>query len=94
MELIASGVSIPKAKNTIFAHDVAAIEQCHVLLLVMDGRVIDEGASSHQPQQRTIFLSYQDKPVIGLIEHIYRVSPRARCVLGGNARCTRANRGR
>lgn len=34
------------------------------------------------------------KPVMGLIEHIYRVSRRARCVLGGNARCTRANRGR
>ena len=25
----------------------------------------------HQPQQRTIFLSYQHKPVMGLIEHIY-----------------------
>jgi len=45
MNLIADGISIQEAKNTIFSRDLAAIDRCNVLLLVMDGRVIDEGAS-------------------------------------------------
>jgi nucleoside 2-deoxyribosyltransferase len=36
---------VQEAKNTIFARDIEAIERCDILLLVMDGRVIDEGAS-------------------------------------------------
>lgn len=36
---------VQKAKNTIFAGDIGAIDRCDILLLVMDGRIIDEGAS-------------------------------------------------
>ncbi len=45
VNLIADGASVEEAKNTIFCGDIAAIDRCNVLLLVMDGRVIDEGAS-------------------------------------------------
>lgn len=44
VELVANGVPIEEAKGRIFAGDLAAIERCDILLLVMDGRVIDEGA--------------------------------------------------
>jgi nucleoside 2-deoxyribosyltransferase len=45
MNLIADGMSIQEAKNAIFSRDLIAIDRCNVLLLIMDGRVIDEGAS-------------------------------------------------
>jgi len=45
VNLIAEGIPTRQAKETIFARDIAAIDQCNILLLVMDGRVIDEGAS-------------------------------------------------
>jgi nucleoside 2-deoxyribosyltransferase len=44
VDLVANGMSIEEAKNKVFAADIAAIERCDILLLVMDGRVIDEGA--------------------------------------------------
>jgi nucleoside 2-deoxyribosyltransferase len=44
VELVADGMPVNEAKNAIFARDVQAIERCDILLLVMDGRVIDEGA--------------------------------------------------
>jgi nucleoside 2-deoxyribosyltransferase len=44
VELVANGMSVGEAKNVIFAADIEAIERCDILLLVMDGRVIDEGA--------------------------------------------------
>ena len=45
VDLVADGVPIREAKNKIFERDIHAIERCDILLLVMDGRVIDEGAS-------------------------------------------------
>jgi nucleoside 2-deoxyribosyltransferase len=45
VDLVADGIPVQEAKNTIFARDIEAIERCDILLLVMDGRVIDEGAS-------------------------------------------------
>jgi nucleoside 2-deoxyribosyltransferase len=45
VDLVASGMPVQEAKNSIFAGDLEAIERCDILLLVMDGRVIDEGAS-------------------------------------------------
>jgi len=45
VDLVADGMPVQEAKNTIFARDIEAIERCDILLLVMDGRVIDEGAS-------------------------------------------------
>jgi nucleoside 2-deoxyribosyltransferase len=44
MDLIASGKSIVEASEIVFARDLAAIERCDVLLLNMDGRIVDEGA--------------------------------------------------
>jgi nucleoside 2-deoxyribosyltransferase len=45
VNLIADGVSVEEAKSIIFCRDIAAIDRCNILLLIMDGRVIDEGAS-------------------------------------------------
>lgn len=36
---------VEQAKNEIFRQDIQAIQQCDVLVIVMDGRAIDEGAS-------------------------------------------------
>lgn len=44
VELVANGMPVDEAKNAIFARDLQAIERCDILLLLMDGRVIDEGA--------------------------------------------------
>ena len=44
VELVADGMPVNEAKNVIFTRDIQAIERCDILLLVMDGRVIDEGA--------------------------------------------------
>ena len=44
VDLVANGMPVNEAKNTIFERDLRAIERCDILLLVMDGRVIDEGA--------------------------------------------------
>jgi nucleoside 2-deoxyribosyltransferase len=44
IDLVANGTPVNEAKNTIFERDIAAIDRCDILLLVMDGRVIDEGA--------------------------------------------------
>jgi nucleoside 2-deoxyribosyltransferase len=44
VELVANGMPVNEAKNAIFTRDIEAIERCDILLLVMDGRVLDEGA--------------------------------------------------
>lgn len=44
VDLVANGMPATEAKNFIFQGDLRAIERCDILLLVMDGRVIDEGA--------------------------------------------------
>lgn len=45
VELVADGMTVNEAKLKVFKADIEAIERCDVLLLAMDGRVIDEGAS-------------------------------------------------
>jgi nucleoside 2-deoxyribosyltransferase len=44
VELVSSGIPILEAKASIFKCDLEAIEKCHVIILLMDGRVLDEGA--------------------------------------------------
>jgi nucleoside 2-deoxyribosyltransferase len=44
VDLVASGMSVEEAKGSIFSADIRAIDRCDILLIVMDGRVIDEGA--------------------------------------------------
>ncbi|MES5481541.1 nucleoside 2-deoxyribosyltransferase [Bradyrhizobium sp. INPA03-11B] len=45
VDLVEQGMQIEEAKRRIFQADVAAITRCDVLVIVMDGRSIDEGAS-------------------------------------------------
>jgi len=44
VELVASGLSIEAAQQRVFDGDLDAIEGSDVLLMVLDGRCIDEGA--------------------------------------------------
>lgn len=44
VKLVEGGMPIDKAKKFVFCEDISAIDRCHILLLVMDGRIIDEGA--------------------------------------------------
>jgi len=45
LNLIKNGVSNRVAANKIFNSDVKAIKRCDVILVVLDGRAIDEGAA-------------------------------------------------
>src|SRR5882757_9177603 len=44
LDLVNEGVPIEVAKRRIFHGDITAINRCDVLVIVMDGRSIDEGA--------------------------------------------------
>lgn len=44
-DLLRSGVPVERAKAQIFHQDIEAIERCDILVIIMDGRSIDEGAS-------------------------------------------------
>lgn len=45
VDLVRDGMPVEQAKSEIFGQDIQAIQQCDVLVIVMDGRTIDEGAS-------------------------------------------------
>jgi nucleoside 2-deoxyribosyltransferase len=45
VDLVRDGMPVEQAKSEIFRQDIQAIQQCDVLVIVMDGRAIDEGAS-------------------------------------------------
>lgn len=44
-EMIKDGMSPQVAARHVFAMDIDAIEECEVLLIILDGRAVDEGAS-------------------------------------------------
>jgi nucleoside 2-deoxyribosyltransferase len=44
VELVGKGMPVAEAKRRIFDNDISAIDHCDVLVIVMDGRTIDEGA--------------------------------------------------
>jgi len=44
VNLVNAGVPVAEAKRRIFDDDIAAITRCDILVIVMDGRTIDEGA--------------------------------------------------
>lgn len=44
VDLVSEGMPANEAKVIIFNRDIVAIERCDILFLVMDGRIIDEGA--------------------------------------------------
>lgn len=45
VDLLKNGVEPRFAKKQIFNYDLEAIQRCDVLLIILDGRTIDEGAS-------------------------------------------------
>lgn len=44
-KLVAEGQSVDIARRQIFSCDIAAIENCHAVIAVLDGRTIDEGVA-------------------------------------------------
>jgi nucleoside 2-deoxyribosyltransferase len=44
-ELIADGIQPATAAKTVFSLDMIAIDRCEALLIVLDGRAVDEGAA-------------------------------------------------
>jgi len=70
LNLIKEGISIHSAANKIFNADVKAIQQCDVILIILDGRAIDEGAAFE------LGLAYAlGKKCIGLQTDIRRLLP-------------------
>jgi len=45
LDLVRDGMPVEQAKSRIFQQDVDAIAACDVLVIVLDGRTVDEGAS-------------------------------------------------
>ncbi len=74
VDMIAQGTKPIVAAAEVFATDVAAIEGCDVLLIVLDGRSIDEGAAFELG-----FAFAQGKPCYGL-----KTDPRQLLVTGNN----------
>lgn len=44
VNLLKDGVPLGAAKKSIFSHDMAALENSDILLILLDGRTVDEGA--------------------------------------------------
>lgn len=45
VDMIKQGISPDSAARRVFESDIKAIQQCDVLLIVLDGRSVDEGAA-------------------------------------------------
>lgn len=45
VDLLEKGMDLEKAKKLIFENDISAIEECDILLILLDGRAVDEGAA-------------------------------------------------
>jgi nucleoside 2-deoxyribosyltransferase len=45
VDLIASGLSVEQASSRVFKNDINAIHRCDYLLMLLDGRTVDEGAA-------------------------------------------------
>lgn len=61
VDLVRDGMDVEEAKRRVHDNDVAAILACHILVLVMDGRSIDEGAAFELGFARAL-----DKVCLGL----------------------------
>ena len=85
-DLIRDGVPVNEAKAQIFQQDIKAISRCDVLVIIMDGRSIDEGASFElgyafalgkiciglKTDSRTL-LPFGDNPMIeAALQHLFR----------------------
>ena len=45
VDLIKKGMNAKKAADLVFQNDISAINSCDILLIVLDGRTVDEGAA-------------------------------------------------
>lgn len=45
LDIVATGVSIERAKRLVFEKDIEALRAAELVLIVLDGRAIDEGAA-------------------------------------------------
>jgi len=45
VDLVSNGVSFISASQMVFEADIQAINECDILLIVLDGRTVDEGAA-------------------------------------------------
>lgn len=70
VDLVSSGVSIQDSYNSIFERDLEALKDSDVVLLVLDGRNVDEGAAFE------LGIAFaMDKHCIGLQTDTRRFSP-------------------
>jgi nucleoside 2-deoxyribosyltransferase len=74
VELIKAGMPIEEAKKSVFLKDIEAIKNADYLLIILDGRSIDEGAAFELG-----FAYSLDKKCIG-----YQSDPRRLLPLGNN----------
>ncbi len=44
-EMVQNGIQVDTAKELVFREDLTAISRCDLLIMIMDGRVVDEGAA-------------------------------------------------
>jgi len=70
VDLVANGLSIRDAAHKIFLCDTKAIERCDVMLIVLDGRSVDEGAAFELG-----FACARNKLCIGLQTDMRRLLP-------------------
>jgi nucleoside 2-deoxyribosyltransferase len=86
VDLVREGVPIEEAKLLVFNADIKAIAECDVLVIVLDGRSVDEGASVElgyafglgktcvglKTDVRTL-LAFGDNPMIeGTLQRIFK----------------------
>ena len=45
VDMIGEGMAVNDAAKAVFQIDIAALQQCDVLLILLDGRTVDEGAA-------------------------------------------------
>jgi nucleoside 2-deoxyribosyltransferase len=74
VEMVAEGVPVKEAANRVFSTDVEALESCDFVLIILDGRTVDEGAAFELG-----FAFARDKPCLGL-----RTDPRQLLAIGNN----------
>jgi nucleoside 2-deoxyribosyltransferase len=45
VDMVAKGVAVEEASKSVFLMDLDKLESCNIFLIILDGRVIDEGAA-------------------------------------------------
>jgi nucleoside 2-deoxyribosyltransferase len=70
VDLVANGMSVREAARKVFLTDIQGIETCDVLLIVLDGRSVDEGAAFELG-----FAFARNKVCVGLQTDMRRLLP-------------------